>query len=225
MTDVEDDRPIDLEIRVANGGLPPRDSAMDAIEMGSPGVPWPRWWRSSVVGLVSVALVVGAISGYLFGTHRAGGKTATIAPVAVAPTTRLLVSGGGQPPTGTGNLCSVQLGDRLQLGIEVVNLSVEGATLLRADADLPMGGLRVTAIAWGSCGQLLAIDGASPYPLPAGTTVWLRMTFDVLTPCPGPLPVLFKLTYAQAGKVAVSDLGGFDDLGGIPYTGCSTSPN
>jgi hypothetical protein len=177
-----------------------------------------------VVGLISVALVVGAIAGYVLGTQRAEQKTGTTVPAGGAPTPRLLVSAGAQPPTGTGNRCSVQLGDKLQLGVEIINMSTAGATLLRASVDLPLGGLRVTATAWGSCGQLSAIDGANPYPLPSGATTWLRMTFDVLTPCPGPLPVLFNLSYSQAGKVAVSHLGGFDDLGDVPYTRCSASP-
>lgn len=112
----------------------------------------------------------------------------------------------------------------MQLGVEVVNLSTVGATLLRADVDLPMGGLRVTAVAWGSCGQLPAVDGADPYPLASGATTWLRMTFDVLVPCPQPMPVLFIINYAQAGKVAVSNVGGFNDLGEVSYTGCSASP-
>jgi len=50
------------------------------------------------------------------------------------------------------------------------------------------------------------------------------MTFDVLVPCPGPLPVLFSVTYAQAGKVAVANVGGFSDLGDVSFTGCSASP-
>jgi hypothetical protein len=51
------------------------------------------------------------------------------------------------------------------------------------------------------------------------------MTFDVLTPCPGALPVLFNISYSQAGKVDISYLGGFNDLGDVPYTRCSASPS
>jgi hypothetical protein len=222
MTGADDDRPTDLEVRAATGGWQPRDPAPDVIETGAPGAPLPRWRRLTVICLISGALIAGATAGYLFGTQRAEQSGATV-PAGGALTTRLLVS-GAQPPTGTGNRCSLQLGDRLQLGVEIVNLSTAGATLLRATVDLPLGGLRVTAVAWGSCGQLSAIDGASPYPLPSGATTWLRMTFDVLIPCPAALPVLFNLSYLQAGKVAVSYLGGFDDLGGVPYTGCSASP-
>lgn len=96
---------------------------------------------------------------------------------------------------------------------------------MRADVNLPLGGLRVVESAWGSCGQFAAVDDADPHALPSGATAWLRMTFDVLTPCPGPLPVLFTVTYAQAGKVAVTNVGGFSDLGEVSYTGCSASPD
>lgn len=79
-------------------------------------------------------------------------------------------------------------------------------------------------VAWGSCGQLAAVDDADPHALPSGATAWLRMTFDVLVPCPKPMPVIFTATYPQAGTVAVSAVGGFSDLGDVSYTGCSASP-
>ena len=90
--------------------------------------------------------------------------------------------------------------------------------------SLPIGGLRLTATAWGTCGQLSAVDAASAYPLPSGTTTWLRMTFDVLVPCPGPFPVLVSLRYRQAGTEAVSDVGGFADLGDVAWSGCTNGP-
>jgi hypothetical protein len=48
------------------------------------------------------------------------------------------------------------------------------------------------------------------------------MTFDVLTKCPAPLPVQVNLVYARGGTDAVAFLGGFSDLGDVPYTGCVT---
>ena len=86
-----------------------------------------------------------------------------------------------------------------------------------------MDGLRVTGVGWGSCGQLGAITTGNPYPLPPGATTWLTMTLDVLTPCPAPFPVQVSLTYSRAGTDAVAYLGGFSDLGDVPYTGCSTT--
>jgi hypothetical protein len=226
MTGTGDDRPTDLQVHAATDGSQAPDPRTDVLELGSSRAPWSGWRRLSIVGLISLALVVGAAGGYLFGTQRTDRKTVTTGPtvVAPAPTPRALVSAGAQPPTATGNRCSVQLGDQLQLGIEIVNLSTMGVTLLRADVDLPLHGLRATATAWGSCGQLSALDGADPYPLPSGTTAWLRMTFDVLTSCPGPLPVLFSVNYAEANAVNVANLGGFNDLGDVPYTRCSAGP-
>jgi hypothetical protein len=223
MAGVDDDRAAEIEVRAVAGVPPPRDHVPDVIEIGSARAA-SQQRRLSVVGLVCVTLVVGLIVGYLFGTQRAQRRTSATVPTGVSPTPRSLVSAGTQPPTPTGKRCSVQLGNKLQLGVEVVNQSSVDTTLMRADVNLPLGGLRVAAVAWGSCGQLAAVDDADPHALPSGATTWLRMTFDVLIPCPEPLPVLFIVTYAQAGKVAVSDVGGFSDLGEVSYTGCSASP-
>ena len=212
-----EDRLIDLDVGAVG------DPELDEI---SSSTPWPRRRRWSVVGLVAAALIIGALVNYYAATRGSRPRADRNAPTgAPSPSpSRLLVLGPGQPPTVTGTRCSSQLGNTLQLGIEIANLSATGTTLLGADVELPLGGLRLTAIAWGACSQSNARDGSNPYPLPSGTAVWLRMTFDVLVPCPAPLPVEVTLRYAQAEKVAVTSVGGFSDLGGIPYTGCSTSP-
>jgi hypothetical protein len=188
MTGVDDDRPTDLEVRAATSGVQPRDPAIDIIEMGSsPETAWPRRRRLGVAGPIVAALVIGAVAGYLFGTQRAEPRTGTVSPAEAATTGSAVVTVGGQALKGTGNRCSVQLGDQLQLGVEIVNQSATTATLLQADPYLPLGGLRATT-AWGGCGQLSATDGQRTYSLPAGATTLLRMTFDVLTPCPGAFP-------------------------------------
>jgi hypothetical protein len=223
MAGVDDDRAAEIEVRGVTGGPPPRDHVPDVIEVGSTLAASQRR-RLGVVGLVCVALVVGVIVGYLVGARPAQRKTSATVPTEEAPTPLSLVSAGAQPPTATRKRCAVQLGNQLQLGVELVNQSSLGTTLMRADVNLPLGGLRMTESAWSSCGQLAAVDDTDPHALPSGATAWLRMTFDVLTPCPGPLPVLFTVTYAQAGKVAAANVGGFSDLGDVSYTGCSASP-
>ena len=223
MAGVDDDRAAEIEVHAVAGGTPPRDHVPDVIEIGSTRSALRRH-RLGVAGLVCATLVVGLILGYLLGTQRAQQKTSAILPTGVSATPRLLVPAGTQPPTPTGKRCSVQLGNQLELGVEVVNQSSVGTTLMQAGVNLPMGGLRVAAVAWGTCGQLAPVDDADPDPLPPGATAWLRMTFDVLVSCPQPLPVSFTITYAQAGGLAVSDVGGFDDLGQVPYTGCSAHP-
>jgi hypothetical protein len=194
---------------------------MDTIETGSPASSRLRSLRVRVAALVAVALVVGALGGFYVGR---GGPGPATGPDAADPTARLLVPGGGQPPTATGNRCSVQLGNTLQLGLEVVNSSTSDVSLQRAEVTLPLDGLRLTETVWGACGQVGGAFAANFYVLVPGATVWLRMTFDVLTRCPAPLPVQVSLAYAQGGKSALAYLGGFSDLGDVPYTGCSTGP-
>jgi hypothetical protein len=42
--------------------------------------------------------------------------------------------------------------------------------------------------------------------------------------CPQPLPVQFRISYMQAGRLEVTDLNGFADLGQVPYNNCETTP-
>jgi hypothetical protein len=125
----------------------------------------------------------------------------------------------------TGHRCSGQVGDRLQLGIEVVNRSATAITVRQVDPILPLHGLRATGSTWGSCGQLPPVPSGPGYPLPGGATTWLTITFDVLQPCPGPLPVGFALTYTQDGHPGISNPAGFNDLSDVPYTRCTPSPS
>ena len=50
------------------------------------------------------------------------------------------------------------------------------------------------------------------------------MTFAVTAGCPGPLPVQFKISYAQAGSLVTAELPGFPDLGQVQYHNCGTNP-
>ena len=54
----------------------------------------------------------------------------------------------------TGGACSVQHGQELQLGVEVINLSDKPVTLGQASATLPHGGLRLVSQQWAPCGAL-----------------------------------------------------------------------
>jgi hypothetical protein len=214
MTGVQDDQPIDLEVWGASA-----EAAPDEIELGSSSGFWSGRRRVWVVG---IALLGAAIGLYAIGASRA--DNAPPKPNRAAPaTTRLLVPGRGQPPTLTGTRCSAQSGKTLQLGVEIVNGSARTTTLLGADAQLPLGGLHLAGIGWGKCGDLSAFD-LTPRPLGPGETTWLTTTFDVLVDCPGPLPVQFNVQYSQDGEDAVVYLGGYSDLGDVPYTGCSTGP-
>lgn len=224
MKGVNANGPTRPEVGAITSGSQARDNEMDVIEIGPRRPPLP-WWRGpGIAGPIAVALVAGAITGYLAGIRRAETQDHTARPGPHAPTTASVVTAKAQPVTGTGNRCSAQLGDRLQLGVEIVNRSATTATLDRIEPVLPLNGLRATTSAWGSCGQLSYMDARTPHPLPPGAITWLTITFDVLMPCPAPMPVLFTLTYTQAGDTAISDLGGFPDLGNVPYTRCTASP-
>lgn len=190
--------------------------AVDVIERGPRREPSPR--GRHLVVLTVLLVLVSTAGGYLVGRRQ---------PESAAPHARP----SGSPAltavndivAGTGKRCAVQVGDRLQLGLEVVNRSGYAVTLRQVQANLPLDGLRETASAWGSCGQLSSVPVGPGYLLPAGATTWLTMTFDVLVPCPGPLPVLFELRYTQDGHDGVSNPSGFPDLGDVPYSKCSAS--
>lgn len=185
---------------------------VDVIESGPDRAP-----RRVSVGVALVLAVVAALGGYLFGSrHQVGAVT----PPAPSPSPPL----AGQPIATTGKRCSVQLQDRLQLGIEIVNQSAAAMTLRRTGPVLPLHGLRARAATWGGCGQLSPAGSGESYPLAAGATTWLTITFDVLVACPAPIPVQFTVDYTQAGGSGTADLPGFNDLGDVPYSGSKCTP-
>ena len=59
--------------------------------------------------------------------------------------------------------------------------------------------------------------------LPPGGTAWLSVTFQVLVPCPRPLPVQFRVSYQGTTRPGTALLQGFPDLGEVAYTGCAGS--
>lgn len=216
MKGIDADGPTRPEVSAITDGSQSRENEMDVIETGprKPPLPWSQKW--GIAGLIAAALVVG----YLAGTRHAEIQARTAGPGPHASTTGSVVPLDAQPVTRTGNRCSAQLGDRLQLGVEIINQTATTVTLRRVETVLPLNGLRVTASAWGSCGQL-SVDAATSHSLPPGAITWLTSTFDVLVPCPAPIPVLFTLTYTQEDRTVISDLNGFADLGDVPYTGCA----
>jgi hypothetical protein len=204
-----------------SGGPPDRGGPdSDLLELGQA-----RWRRPALFGLVAAAMLLAGLGGYRIGTEHAPTGGRSTGPGAASPSSGSAGSEGQPPVTGTGNRCSLQLGDRLQLGVEIVNQSSTTVTLGPIDAVLPLGGLRRTAGAVGTCGQLSSSGGAAGAAFPAGASTWLTMTFDVLMPCPTPMPVQFVVGYTQGGQHADSRLSAFPDLGGVPYTGCSPEPS
>jgi hypothetical protein len=194
----------------------------------------PSWWPPKIsrpAAVVSlVALVLGLGVGYLAGSrHTTGGTTGGATPPAAAGRGRASAqpaSLGGPTLEQTSNECSAQHGTTLQLGIEISNLSGSPLTLGQVKAFTPAGGLRVTAVSWGSCGELpnlslnAPLKDATDQYLPPGASGWLTVTAAVLVHCPGPDPVQFSVGYLQRGRYRQILLPGFPDLSGVSYTGC-----
>jgi hypothetical protein len=214
----------------------PRESADDVLELGDDRPRrrlGPSWWPPQiprfVVVLAAVTLVLGL--GVGFGVGHATGSRQAGKPAATASassTSAASVSSGGPALAQTGNLCSVQQGTTLQLGIQVINDSATPVTLSQVRAVVPMWGLRVTGWTWGPCGELNAgpHNGGDPQGsgpdqyLIAGASGWVNVQVKVLVHCPTPLPVQFIVSYEQYGKLGTAQLPGFQDLGVVPYSGC-----
>lgn len=187
------------------------DFDTNVIDMGVEPAPQrrPVSWR--VIGLIA-ALVVGGVIGYFVGDNH-GRSTAR--PTA-SPSPRPLVKPFAAVAV-TGRQCAVQLGDRLQLGVEVTNDTTQPIMLTDIQVGLPLGGLHLRSKEFGTCGSVGGNTG--PQPLAAGNSMWINATFDVDVTCPGAIPVLFVAVYGSGKSV----VGGFSDLGDVPYTRCSPS--
>jgi hypothetical protein len=196
----------------------------DVLELGSRRRPVLRRWPPSAALLLGAAALLGGLAvGYAAGARHAGEHAAPPAlSHAAAPAAPF--SAGGFPLSQSGPQCSVQTGRELQVGLQITNLSAAAVRLRRVEVALPLGGLRVTAQAWGPCGELRATGEAPGDVLPPilgrGASSWFTVTFQVLVRCPQPLPVQFTLDYDQQGRPTAIRLPGFPDLGQVPYSGC-----
>ena len=83
-----------------------------------------------------------------------------------------------------------------------------------------LAGLKETAHAWGTCGQLPGLPDPRATLVSSGGSAWFTVTFRVLERCPGALPVKFLLSYDRGGRTRTVRLPGFVDLGHVPYSGC-----
>jgi len=211
--------------------MEPPDGSRDVIEHGRERDRLERWraWAGRRPAVLAVAvLAVGLIAGYLAGHQHSRPPAAP--PTARASATASATAGSAQPATldlppaltATGNRCAVQSGTMLQLGIEVANQSPRPVAVGSFRAVLPIGGLRATGIAVGTCG---ALPNGAPgaVTLPPGATEWLTITFQVLVRCPQAYPVQFQVSYTGGGRSTVVQLDEFPDLGQVAYSGCGTS--
>jgi hypothetical protein len=197
----------------------------DVLEVGGGRRLVPRWlWPAPGALIVGAgALLAGLAIGYAAGAQHSAEPAAPPSPSrAVAPAEPF--SAGGFPLSQSGPQCSVQAGRKLQVGVQIRNLSPTVVGLRRVEVVLPLGGLRVISQVWGPCGELPLARQASTSILPPtlgqGASSWFTVTFQVLVRCPQSLPVQFTLHYDQQGQLAEIRLPGFPDLSQVPYSGC-----
>jgi hypothetical protein len=181
------------------------------------------WPRAGIAGLAVAALLAGLVAGYAVGRGHRAASTAARPSRSAAP--GAVTAGGvaGQQ----GRLCSVQAGRELQLGVEITNQSARRMVIEKVWPVLPLGGLQAVSQSAGTCGELAAGVTAAGNMVPPGGSAWFTVTFKVLVPCPGALPVQFGLTFGMPGQApghrslqVTGQLPGFVDLGGVPYAGC-----
>jgi hypothetical protein len=198
-------------------------TAPDTIESR----PQPQWWqqRSGELGVVGVLVLAAVVIGYLIGSaHRPSGASSAVTSVASSSSSTppsTVVAGAALVDTGAH--CADQVGDQLELGIEIANRSAASVRLTEVDPVLPLGGLRVTRQSVGPCGGLGLTQPIAGATVRAGSSVWVSAVFDVLLTCPTPLPVQFNVAYSQGESTGTASLAGFADLGGVTYSGCDAS--
>ncbi|HXP57122.1 MAG TPA: hypothetical protein VN847_19290 [Streptosporangiaceae bacterium] len=226
------------------GRLPGDRADDDVLQLGSDRPRRdlrPSWWPSwrppriprfaAILAVVALVVGVGAGfgAGYTAGRHHAAAAAPAAAASGATPSAAAMA--GGPTLAQSGNVCSAQHGKQLQLGIQVVNDSTTALTLYQIRPVLPMGGLRVTSINWGACGQLPIDPLADGDPqaaaidqyLPAQAAGWFTITVQVLVSCPSALPVQFQVAYGQHGKISTVPMAGFNDLANVGYPGCPSS--
>jgi hypothetical protein len=194
-----------------DGGRPDIDLSADVLSSDDP--PARSRWLGSGTARVVLALVVGAVGGYLLGVR-------TNAP-APAPTPKVDVVTEAVGDAGT--RCWTQVGSALELGAGVANRSSTAVILTGVVADLPLGGLTPLWSMWAPCGQPHPAGDPVDLTLAPGATAWVTMTFQVDQVCPAPLPVLFTVDYIREGVERLASIPAFSDLGDVGYSRCETS--
>jgi hypothetical protein len=182
--------------------------------------------------LAAVTLLAGLAVGYAIGDQQ-GGRAGTAARAATAGSTgpQSAASSADQAPGGIPlygpalteepGTCSTQVGNDLELGIPVTNMS-QDTVLLHSAKPVPDvdGLLKVLSWHWAPCG--FDADGIIPdtVALGPGETTWLTATVKPLVACPSASPLQFRVTYSVNRQESSFTLPGFSDLTGVRYSGC-----
>ncbi len=179
-----------------------------------------RLLRGATLEVALGALVVGLVGGFVAGRISSHHKHPMAAKPASSAPTRTPAAYSVVPVVFTGNSCGVQRGLDLQLGIEVMNQSKTPVKISKVLPTFPLGGLRVVASGLGTCGEIPLASPFTDAVLRPGTTGWISATVSVAVRCPQPLPVGFKVIYAQSGRSSATQLNGFPDLSQVAYRNC-----
>lgn len=209
----------------------PADIVAQGSERG-PRFTLPGWRPSRAAGiLAAVALLAGLAVGYGIGNQQSGraGTTARTPPrrSAASPADQALseIPLYGPALTEEQGTCSTQVGQDLELGIPVTNMSDETVVLrsARPVADAPSL-VRVLSWSWAPCG----FDGDGIIPdavvLGTGETTWVTATVKPLVACPAASALQFVVTYSVNGQVSSYTLPGFASLTAVRYSGCKGQP-
>jgi hypothetical protein len=199
-------------------GEPEMVGGPEMIEFGEPPT-GPRPTRAAPV--VVAAVLAGLVVGFLIGRHQPA--TETTARPTTTPSPAFL-----DAIIATGHTCSTTRPgpgghDDLQLGVEITNRSTIPVTLRDAQISLPLGGLQTAGDpVLQACGELTNPTALVSQTLLPGQTTWYSVRMHVPDgQCPVALPVLFHISYRFGSAVRLADVGGFDDLSGVPYPSCS----
>ncbi|HEU0239661.1 MAG TPA: hypothetical protein VFR11_10340 [Micromonosporaceae bacterium] len=176
----------------------------------------PMPWRM----LASVAaLLVAAGIGYVVGDRHGRTSATSQANRTAASAASESAATEALDMAATGVTCSEQLGTTLRLGARLANRSTRPITLDGIGVELPGDGLELVGTAWGEC-----IGAASAPPagitLAPGEATWVSAIVAVKVPCPDSYPVIFQVNYDNDRATVRA---GFNDLQGVPYTGCNRS--
>lgn len=204
---------------------PDRQDEGDIIQFGGLPVRWPfpairvTASRTSVaiaLSMLAAGLVIGFFAGGLTAhqparKHRSHMMVATPSIIQQFATTALGL---------TGARCGVQVGNDLQVGVEIMNETPSSIGLDRITTIFPLGGLRTISVRVGRCGAHARNGTVPSASLAPDATEWIVATIAVRVPCPQPLPVWFKIDYTSAGQIGNSVLDGFPDLGSVSYRRC-----
>jgi hypothetical protein len=182
----------------------------------SPGASPYRITRAAVV-LIALALGVGLLIG------RASVNTddsATPPSSPAATHSASVVPLGPHSLAVTGAMCSMQKGSDLVLGIEARNVSTVPLTLKKLVVTLPMDGMTIVSRGVGSCGEF-NVPRLEDFGLAPAGAVWFSTTVHPSERCPAPYPVEMSVTVTDpTGRPQNISIGGFADLGQVPWSGC-----